>query len=43
MSYESGYIVFGALFVGSIAAYWIVTRAFRDPDRIYEVKSNADA
>lgn len=36
MTYLVLYAAFGSLFVGASAAYWAVTRALRDPTRLYE-------
>lgn len=36
MNYPVMYAVFGSLFVGASIAYWAVTRALRDPSRIFE-------
>lgn len=33
-----GYSVFGALFVGGIVAYWMVTRIFKDAEQTYGKK-----
>jgi hypothetical protein len=29
------YVLFGAVFVGGIVGYWVVTRVLRDPGQIY--------
>lgn len=34
-SYLKFYVVFGLIFLAGIIGYWVVTRALRDPRRIY--------
>jgi hypothetical protein len=35
------YILFGAVFVGGIVGYWVVTRALRNPSEIYVAQAAA--
>lgn len=42
-NYLKFYVVFGVIFVAGIVGYWVVTRALRDPRRIYVEGDQAEA
>ena len=42
-NYLKFYVVFGVIFLAGIVGYWVVTRALRDPRRIYVTDDATEA
>ncbi len=42
-NYLKFYVVFGVIFLAGVVGYWVVSRALRDPRRIYVEGDAAEA
>lgn len=40
VSYETGYLIFGFIFLAGLAGYWLISRSLREPTAIYTTKDH---